>query len=328
MAVTTIKRPVYVAKLSRRQEDFFHPDFLGALLDALNPDRRVERPRDRGTRIWRLSQPQLLQGGYVAGKLGFERQATKEEVRYSEQSHDFVSRESVSLEGHFAYYVIDAVSHIMVFEERRPDLSRGAFLEVFRLIVGTRVEVDPLPDAAGFEAFLKEVDAVEIFQAWLKRPNPGFGHAREVRRAVEETNSREFILRAKAEEGDGLVIPDTILGDAAEHASRGNGRVRARAKKAGRTRVYDSAIRLLKGIIEVSRDDDEPSIIRKLMEKRNELAPSRTETQLEVAEDEQALRASEADTPNVDQADHVSFRLEPTSGDPQIEPESEADNDE
>lgn len=273
----TRKRQVWLAKISRRESTLLDNDFPSDLLVALDPTIRVHRYN----REWRLSKPEQS-GPFIVGKLGFERPARREEVHYDEEAQDFVVESAPSEQGNFSYYVIEGRKQVLAFELRPPDIYAKSFLGALQKILSQshpRFEIDLLSDVHSFEAWLESVDTVTRFFASLKPPNPSSSRrAREVRSLMDETDAERISIEAtSSEEGGGLTIKNTLLEAAADHAAEGNGRFRLSALKGGARRFFDSSNQLLTGQIEVSANDDEPSILRKLMQLARDLLRDRSD---------------------------------------------------
>ena len=261
----TITRHVWLAKINRRSHTLFDRPFEEEIVDALSPDNTVTRY----SRTWRLSAPSTSERSLV-GKLGFVRRSAGASVTYDERLHDFVVSEAPTIQGNFAYYVLDLPTRILGFEERPPDIYRQSFLGALEGLLhsqGFKWDVDPLTDEASFEAWLRDVDVVTRFHATVNRPNPTpRRHAAEIRDLILEPKSDRFTVDATvdSDSSEGLQVDGTILGALADHAADGNGRFKMSARKCGSWRFFDSLRRLRSGRMTLQDTDGEPELVTQL----------------------------------------------------------------
>jgi hypothetical protein len=268
-------RTVWLAKVSfidrsPGQLAMVHRRFPESVRAALNPERPV---RFYG-REWRLSQPIWNSDGEtVLAQLGFRRRTQHEEVDYDESRHEWVSSEAAARQGNFSNFVLDLKRQLIAFEDRGDDLKREAFLNAFSLFLRPAgLEINLISDTRGFETWLDSVDSVTRFRVTLRRPNPGYSkRAALVRDLAQETAADR--LTVEAESKDGLNVRNTLLDGAADTAAMGNGSFKATGIVAGKHRFFDSAKRFLSTRITVDPSDSMDTIVSKIEDAMNDVAP-------------------------------------------------------
>lgn len=269
----TYRRQVWLAKINRRDATLFDRDFKSDLATAIDPSVKISRYG----KTWRFSRPTVT-GQRLVGKLGFDRSAQVAGAHFDEETEDFVVAEAPTEQGNFAIYVVDLRSQVVAVEERRPDIYLKPFLGAFQKLLDLsnyKFEVDPMSSEQSFRDWVAAMDVVTRFHATLRPPNPSSSRrAREVRKLMTETDADTLQIDATAAEDAGLTIQETLLEATAEHAAGGNGSFTASALKNGARRFFHSTRQLLKGEIQVTNDDDEDSLVRKIVSVLRDLTAS------------------------------------------------------
>ena len=234
---------------------------------ALDPALSVERY----SRRWRLSRPQEVDNRWLSGKLGFERAVETEAIHYDETVQDFVQEEAQAEQGTFSHYVIDLQNQYLLFELRPPAIQLNSFVGAFKKILDLtrerhRFEVEVITDTQEFYEWLTEVDEVEQVRVSLRRPNPSFEDRTEnILGLLEETNAARIDVDAHAPEGESLQVPGTDLATMVDYAGEGYGEVNAIGKSNRTVRKFSSKSNTRSTSIEIVEDDDEPSLISKII---------------------------------------------------------------
>jgi hypothetical protein len=246
-------RTVYFAKITREPR-LFDQRFADDIAGALDPRRTVQRYR----RTWRFSQPVVLDGGYIAGKLGFVRTHPAAETTYDEERLDFVTREGVTSEGSFSMFVIDPDREIIAFEERPPDIALQSFVGAFRKLLdeadfhGT---VEILTDPTAFLEWARTVDRITRVRVVVHPPNPGWNEdAGALREIVEQAHAERAEVVAVAAPDDTIEADARWIDGALTHiAEHGQGKVTAIGVRRQRPSRWQSGDRRQTAVI---RDAD------------------------------------------------------------------------
>lgn len=270
-------RRIWFARINLRAPSLFdRPDFGDSISDVLSGGTET----NWYNRTWILSRP-IRSGGYVQGRLGFERPTPTEGVHFDRTAQDFVTTEERSEQGSFAHYVINVRTRVMAFEERPPDIRRESFLGAMRRILGGRgFELDDIADNRSFDSFVASVDAISRYDVRLVRANPSASRrARDTYNAifVEPDPDSVTLTLASDTRGEraGIDVSSDVVQGTAAHALDSNGKIRVTGyMRSGARRFWDSARHLLQGSIQVSRDDPAEVVQESIRELLEELAPA------------------------------------------------------
>jgi hypothetical protein len=240
-----LKRRIWIARLNRRRHSLFDGDFAQDVLRALDPTVTIERHNRR----WRLSKPEV-RGGFILGKLGFQRLSSEEAVSYDESNLDFVVETGPAQQGNFSRFAISLDTQRIAFEQKGNEIRRQSFRGALnKILEDSGFQVDFLLDEESFEMWLDDVDKVTRFSAKLRPPNPS-ARARAVeinKLLITEPESEESQLVMKSRKG--LKARDTAIIGIAEHAGDGHADFNATAIKQGALRFFDSTRRLLQAVM-------------------------------------------------------------------------------
>jgi hypothetical protein len=249
-------RTVYFGKITREPR-LFDRSFADDMFEALDPHRTAGRYQ----RTWRFSRPVVLEGGYIAGKLGFVRTHPAAETTYDEEGLDFVEREGVATEGSFSMFVIDSQREIIAFEERPPDIELQSFLGAFKkLLIAAdfRASVELLSDPRAFGEWAQTVERITRVRAVVHPPNPGWNEdAGALREIVEQANAERAEVVAVAPPESSIDPAAQWIEGALTHiAEHGQGKVTAIGVNGERRDRWQSGERLQTATI---RDADAAS---------------------------------------------------------------------
>jgi hypothetical protein len=241
---TVSDRTVYFAKITREPR-LFDRTFADDIVEALDPLSTVGRYR----RDWRFSRPVVLDGGYIAGKLGFVRSHPAAELTYDEERLDFVEREGVATEGSFSMFVIDTQREIIAFEERPPDIELQSFLGALKKLFTAAdfaASIELLSDPRAFGEWARTVERITRVRVVVHPPNPGWNEdAGALREIVEQSHAERAEVVAVAP-ADGSIDPSAqwIDGALVHIAEHGQGKVSAIGVNGERRDRWQSGERL------------------------------------------------------------------------------------
>lgn len=221
----------------------FDRTFGEDIREALDPNVIARRYG----RSWRLSRPVELDDGFLAGKLGFTRNRDETEVQYDESVQDFVEHPTTTPNAIFAHWVLDLNSQLMAFETRPPDIKAGSFIGALSDILEANENypftVEPLTEEEAFFDWIAGVEKLIHFKAVMRPPNPHWGdRMSQLEGILEPTEADEATIDLKIdpERPEGLVVPGTIIEQAARHSEAGYGTVTADAVAGGERRRFVS----------------------------------------------------------------------------------------
>jgi hypothetical protein len=220
-------RAVYFAKITRDPR-LFDRSFEEDIRDALDPLLTVGRFR----RVWRFSLPVVLDGGYVAGKLGFVRTHPAAELTYDEDRLDFVETEGIATEGSFSMFVIDPQREIIAFEERLPEIKLQSFIGALKKLFAAgdfRASIELLSDPRAFVEWARTVERITRVRAVVHPPNPGWNEDAGALRAIVEQAEAERAEVVAVAPPEGSIDPSAqwIEGALTHISEHGQGKVTA-----------------------------------------------------------------------------------------------------
>jgi hypothetical protein len=267
-------RTVYFAKISRDPTLWNH-SFVEDMNYALLSDDRAEGVTRYG-KTWHVSQPEQLDDGFLAAKLGFVRTTSRNATTWDAERRDFVITEGMATEGSFAVFVIDLEREIIAFEIRPPDITLTGFLGAFRKLLataGVRARVELLPDPREWRQFVSSVERVVRVTAVIHDPNPRWRPGAENLRAiVEGADAERGTVTATARENGALNTDAEWIDAAVTHvAEHGKGDVRATGVTNGETTKWSLSARLQISLIHDVERLDVSDIARAIVERLRSL---------------------------------------------------------